>query len=113
MTSPDPVPLPPLPLAAIVTTEGMTWSATGVTAHALTAWEEPDAEPGADELVAELVHPPTTPPTTSAPPSATQGSHRRAVGVRSDSLTLASLLPSAIYPTSLRAKPHPLDRFKC
>ena len=51
MTSPDPVPLPPLPLAAIVTTEGMTWSATAVTAHALTVWEEPDVGLGAGELV--------------------------------------------------------------
>jgi hypothetical protein len=39
ITSPDPVPLPLLPLAAIVTTEGMTSSATGVTAHALTVDE--------------------------------------------------------------------------
>jgi len=35
MTSPDPVPLPAEPLAAIVTTEGTTWPATEVTGQAL------------------------------------------------------------------------------
>src|ERR1700722_255541 len=33
MTSPDPVPEPAAPAAAMVTTEGSTWSATGVTGH--------------------------------------------------------------------------------
>src|SRR5499426_1830992 len=40
MTSPDPVPLPREPLAAIVTTEGTTLSATEITGHALTVDED-------------------------------------------------------------------------
>src|SRR5215469_2145306 len=78
MTSPDPVPLPALPLAAIVTTEGTTWSATEVTGHALTVVEDVEAlsvEP--EDCVAPTMTPPTTPPTTSAIPAAAQGSHRR------------------------------------
>ena len=39
MTSPDPVPVPVEPLAAIVTTEGTTWPATEVTGQALTVAE--------------------------------------------------------------------------
>ena len=39
MTSPDPVPLPPLPRAAMVTTDGMTLFATEVTSHTL-SWLE-------------------------------------------------------------------------
>jgi hypothetical protein len=41
MTSPDPVPPPPGPLAAIVTTEGTTWSATEVTGQALAVTKPP------------------------------------------------------------------------
>ena len=51
------------------------------------------------ELVAELVQPPTVPPTTSAAPAATHSGHRREAGAFSDSLTLASMFPCAIYPT--------------
>src|SRR5215469_9537161 len=98
MTSPDPVPLPLLPVAAIVTTDGTTWSATWVTAHALTVWEEPDVEPDPGELVAELVHPPTT----SAPPSATHSSHRREVGECSDSVTWASRPAPRTLPAAAR-----------
>src|SRR5215471_1338673 len=80
MTSPDPVPLPLGPLAAIVTTEGMTCSATEVTGQALAVDEDADVasltlEP--DDCVAPTITPPTTPPTTSAVPSATHTSHRR------------------------------------
>ena len=40
MTSPDPVPAPPGPVAEIVTTEGTTWSATEVTGQALRVDED-------------------------------------------------------------------------
>jgi hypothetical protein len=82
MISPDPVPLPPLPLAEIVTTEGMTWSATEMTLHTLT-WADPAEldvvllDGDAEDLVAATITPPITPPTTSAAPSATHGSHPR------------------------------------
>jgi len=98
MTSPDPVPLPPLPLAAIVTTEGTTFVATDVTAQALTvvAPAEPDEAPGeADGLVAVLVHPPTAPPTTSATPAAAHGSHRREFGECFDAVIAVHLRKSA------------------
>ena|SRR5215468_2125734 len=80
MTSPDPVPLPLGPLAAIVTTEGMTLSATEVTGQALAV--DVDAEVTGltldpDYCVAPTMRPPTTPPTTSADPSANHRSHRR------------------------------------
>jgi hypothetical protein len=79
MTSPDPVPPPLGPLAAIVTTEGTTLSATEVTGQALTvddAAEDPELEDPEltlepDDCVAPTMTPPTTPPTTSAVPSAT------------------------------------------
>src|SRR5215469_7366679 len=83
MTSPDPVPLPPWPLAAIVTTEGMTRSATEVTGQALTvvapAEAAGDCELAAelDDCVAPTMRPPATPPTTSAAPTATHSNHRR------------------------------------
>src|SRR4249920_952175 len=74
MTSPEPVPLPPGPCAAIVTTVGMTWLATGVTAHALTAaLPEVALVPG--ELAVLVVQPLTAPPAASAAPSASHGSH--------------------------------------
>src|SRR5262252_5583808 len=82
MISPDPVPLPPCPLAEIVTTEGMTSSATEMTLQALT-WADP-AEVDvlldggdAEDLVAATITPPITPPTTSAAPSAAHGNHPR------------------------------------
>src|SRR5215475_3363003 len=80
MTSPDPVPLPLGPLAAIVTTEGTTCSATEVTGQALAVWEavvEPGVALEPDDCLAPTMTPPTTPPTTSAVPSATHTSHRR------------------------------------
>jgi len=81
MTSPDPVPLPPGPLAEIVTTEGTTWLATLVTAHALTAGlSEVALAPG--ELVVQ-------PPTTDAAASATNGSQRRERRACFDPLTPA------------------------
>src|SRR6516165_4742142 len=93
MTSPDPVPLPPLPVAAIVTTDGMTWSATEVTAHALTVEEpgaarDPDVAVDPDEAVAAQMTPPITPPTTSAAPAAAH-SHRREIRACSGSAASA------------------------
>src|SRR5262252_6834397 len=80
MTSPDPVPPPSGPLAAIVTTEGMTWLATEVTGQAL-AVDEAAAVPALtaepDDFVAPTIRPPATPPTTSAVPSAAHSHHRR------------------------------------
>lgn len=94
MTSPDPVPLPPPPLAAIVTTDGMTWSAIEVTGQALTVDEDEDVaapelllEP--DDFVAPTMRPPATPPTTSAATSATHHSHRRGLRACLASLTTA------------------------
>src|SRR5262252_8521129 len=94
MTSPDPVPPPLGPLAAIVTTDGTTRSATEVTGHALTAADDAAADvPGLalepDDCVAPTMTPPTTPPTTSAVPSATHTSHRRGPRGRPDSLITA------------------------
>ena len=92
MNSPDPVPLPLGPLAAIVTTEGTTCSATEVTGQALAVVEEVEVtgltlEP--DDCVAPTMTPPTTPPTTSAVPTATPTSHRRGLRGCLDSLTTA------------------------
>ena len=79
MTSPDPVPLPPLPRAEIVTTDGMTLFATEVTSHTL-SWLELlpvlPAAGAAEDFVAAMMLPPATPPTTSAPTSAAGSSHR-------------------------------------
>ena len=92
MTSPDPVPPPLGPLAAIVTTEGTTRSATEVTGQAL-AVDDDAAVTGLalepDDCVAPTMTPPTTPPTTSAAPSATHSSHRRGRRGCLDSLTTA------------------------
>jgi hypothetical protein len=66
----------------------MTWSATEVTAQALTVVApdvvpeadgdlEADGDPEADGDVTATMTPPITPPTTRAAPSAAQGSHRR------------------------------------
>src|SRR5215468_1626713 len=92
MTSPDPVPPPLGPLAAIVTTEGTTRSATEVTGQALAVDDAAEvtgltAEP--DDCVAPTMTPPTTPPTTSAVPSATHTSHRRELRGCLDSPTTA------------------------
>jgi hypothetical protein len=80
MTSPEPVPPPLGPLAAIVTTEGTTLSATEVTGQALAvddAAEVPELTLEPDDCVTPTMTPPTTPPTTSAVPNATHTSHRR------------------------------------
>ena len=94
MTSPDPVPLPFGPLAAIVTTEGMTFCATEVTGQALVVDEDaevPELTLEPDDWVAPTMRPPTTPPTTSAVPSATHNGHRRGLRACLDSLTTGSL----------------------
>src|SRR5271156_4717834 len=85
MTSPDPVPLPPMPVAAIVTTDGTTSFATCVTAHALTAAEECAAELDDDELVVQ-------PATAKTAPPATHGSHRRVPCECFDPVKIGSLL---------------------
>jgi hypothetical protein len=85
------VPLPFGPCAAIVTTEGTTSFATGVTAHALTV-ELPDVAPELPEAVLvadELADPLVQPPTTSAVASTTHGDHRREPRARSDWVTSA------------------------
>src|SRR5262245_31930970 len=88
MTSPDPVPLPRELLAAIVTTEGTTLSATAMTGQALTVDEDAELlEP--DDWDALTIRPPTTPPTTSAVPSATHSSHPLGLRAWPDSLTTA------------------------
>src|SRR5215467_13872577 len=92
MNSPDPVPPPFGPLAAIVTTDGMTCSATEVTGQALgvaEAVDEPELTVEPDDCVAPTMRPPATPPTTSAVPSATHTSHRRGLRACLDSLTTA------------------------
>ena len=76
MTSPDPVPLPPLPRAEMVTTEGMTLFATEVTSHTLSWLELAVLAGAAEDFVAAMIAPPATPPTTSAPTSAAGSSHR-------------------------------------
>src|SRR5215813_12318424 len=93
MTSPDPVPLPLGPLAAIVTTEGTTCSATEVTGQALVVVDEDAAVAGLtlepDDCVTPTMTPPTTPPTTSAVPTAAHTSHRRGLRGCLDSPTTA------------------------
>src|SRR5215831_12813190 len=92
MTSPDPVPPPAAPLAAIVTTEGMTWSATEVTGQALAvdeAAEVPGLTVEPDDCVAPTMRPPATPPTASAIPSAAHSNHRRGLRGCLDSPTAA------------------------
>src|SRR5215472_7855256 len=94
MTSPDPVPLPLGPLAAIVTTDGMTCSATEVTGQALAVDADADVaaltlEP--DDCVVPTMTPPITPPATSAIPSATHTSHRRGLRGCLGSPTMAPL----------------------
>src|SRR5215831_3431454 len=94
MTSPDPVPLSLGPLAAIVTTDGTTFSATGVTGQALVV--DAEAEVGEltlepDDWVVPTMRPPAMPPTTSAVPSASHSSHRRRPRACLDSLTTAPI----------------------
>jgi hypothetical protein len=74
-----------------VTTEGITFVATDVTAHALMVVAPVAPGEAADELVAVLVHPPTMPPTTSATPAAAHGSHRREFGECFDSVIAVHL----------------------
>jgi hypothetical protein len=77
----------------------MTLSATGVTAHELTAAADEDGEEAddggevvePDDCVAPTMPPPITPPTTRAAPAAAHGSHRRPV------LARLSLLMISIY----------------
>ena len=92
ITSPDPVPPPPGPRAAIVTTEGTTFSATEVTGQALAVEEDAEAGelmPEPDDWAALAVRAPTTPPTTSTTPAATHSSHWRGPRACPDSLTTA------------------------
>src|SRR5215469_12986639 len=102
MTSPDPVPPPSGPLAAIVTTEGMTLSATEVTGQALAVDDDaevPELTLEPDDWVTPTMRPPTTPPTTSAVPSPTHSGHRRGLRACLDSLTTALVLrPSSHDP---------------
>lgn len=79
------MPLPLLPDAWMVTTEGMTALATGPTGHELTAAdddpeddedEDADVAPELDDPEDLTMTPPMTPPTTSAMTTAAQGSHR-------------------------------------
>src|SRR5215471_5105417 len=93
MNSPDPVPPPSGPLAAIVTTEGTTWSATEITGQALAVDDEdtevPEVALEPDDCVAPTMRPPATPPTISAAASATHSSHRRGLRGCLDSLIAA------------------------
>jgi hypothetical protein len=74
MTSPDPVPEPPGPAAAMVTTDGSTWLATEVTAQPMSVL--------AEALVLELVVlllPEDVQPASVAPAAtgtSSHGSHR-------------------------------------
>jgi hypothetical protein len=95
ITSPEPVPDPSGPLAAIVTTEGTTWLATEVTWQELTvplaagAVEALGDAVEPDDWVDPTITPPITPPTTRAVPAAAQGSQRRWFPPRLCSLTPA------------------------
>jgi hypothetical protein len=85
ITSPDPVPLPPGPFTPIVTTDGRTLSATGVTGQEATEESPVAAVPGEDdeddeddeEAVAEPIRPAPTPTTTNAAASAAHFGQRR------------------------------------
>src|ERR1700722_13503258 len=96
MTSPDPVPEPPGPAAAMVTTEGSTWSATEVTWQLMAVL----AEAPALELVVLLLPDDVQP--ASAAPAATgnssHGSHRRRAAPRS--VTRSPSAPSRSSPRS-------------
>ena len=90
------MPLPLGPCAAIVTTEGTTSFATGVTAQALTV-ELPEVVPelpGVALAPDELADPVVQPPTTNTATSATHGDQRREPGACFDSVTTAPLSQS-------------------
>ena len=113
MTSPDPVPPPLGPLAAIVTTEGTTLLATGVTEQL--AAEAPDEAPdeapalalAPDEGVLLVVQPATTPPTTSTAMGTRRGTQRAVPNFRTVGGTMTSpeyvAVPVGRYGYSLRA----------
>src|ERR1700753_3906258 len=96
MTSPDPVPAPLGPLAAIVTTEGTTLLATGVTEQL--AAEAPEVAPeeapalarARDEGVLLVVQPATTPPTSSTDMGTRRGSQREVPSFRTVDGTMTS-----------------------
>ena len=96
MTSPDPVPPPLGPLAAIVTTEGTTLLATGVTEQvAAEAPEEASEEAPAlalapDEGVLLVVQPATTPPMTRTDMGTRRGSQREVLSFRTVDGTMTS-----------------------
>jgi hypothetical protein len=79
-------------VAAIVTTEGTTWFATGVTAHAAAA-ELPELALVLGELAVLVVQPATTPPITSNATGAIRGRRRAAVSFRS--VNRAMITPKA------------------
>ena len=84
MISPDPVPPPLGPLAAIVTTEGTTLLATGVTEQ-VAAVEAPVsalALDEADEAGLLPVQPATAPPMTSTAMGTSRGRHRAVLNFR-------------------------------
>src|ERR1700753_734325 len=93
MTSPDPVPAPLGPLAAIVTTEGTTLLATGVTAQLAAGAPEvvaPALALAADEGVLLVVQPATTPPTTSTAMGTRRGRQRAVLSFRTVDGTMTS-----------------------
>jgi hypothetical protein len=93
MTSPDPVPAPLGPLAAIVTTEGTTLLATGVTEQAAAEAPEEEAPEVAlapDEGVLLVVQPATTPPTTRTDMGTRRGSQREVLSFRTVDGTMTS-----------------------
>src|ERR1700722_4590819 len=119
MTSPDPVPPPLGPLAAIVTTEGTTLLATGVTEQvAPEAPEEASEEAPAlalapDEGVLLVVQPATTPPTTSTAMGTRRGTQRAVPNFRTVGGTMTSpgvrsgaCRPVRIQPPRAGPRPH-------
>src|ERR1700753_1013500 len=84
MTSPDPVPAPLGPLAAIVTTEGTTLLATGVTEQEAAVEAPESALPldAAAGLGLLLVQPATAPARASTATGASRGSHRAVLNFR-------------------------------
>src|ERR1700760_4259776 len=93
MISPDPVPPPLGPLAAIVTTEGTTLLATGVTEQAASEAPEEEAPELAlapDEGVLLVVQPATTPPMSSTDMGTRRGSQREVPSFRTVDGTMTS-----------------------
>lgn len=80
MTSPEPVPAPSWPAAEMVTTEGRTSSATGVTGQDVAEpWPAlPPAALSAVEVAADAdaIRPPARPPTMTVPPISPHSHHR-------------------------------------